>query len=57
MHGPSRPPSPDIGTGACRDDRYRFIQVARALAVLGVVFVHSQTVSDGIEATPYRHGL
>lgn len=57
MHGSLHPASPGIGTGAPGSDRHGFIQVGRALAALAVVVVHSRTVADGIDLTPYRHGL
>lgn len=57
MHGSLLPEPADPVAGAPGGERYRSVQVARALAVLGVVIVHSQTVAARVDGGPYRHGL
>ena len=57
MHGSLRLDSSGIGTCASKDDRYKFIQVGRALAALSVVIIHSQSVSEYVGISQYRHGL
>jgi len=57
MHGSLLSDSSGIITRPSKDDRYKFIQVARALAALAVVIVHSQSVSEYVGIGQYRHGL